>query len=71
VLHAVLWINVAPSGSACAVGVLAFAANLFCLMVLWRRRDIVIGLLVASVFGRWAVQVPRRIACRRPVTVRQ
>jgi len=39
--------------------VLAFAANLFCLMVLWRRRDIVIGLLVASVFGRWAVQVIR------------
>jgi Co/Zn/Cd efflux system component len=80
-----------------AVGVLAFVANLFCLMVLWRRRDddinmrsawicsrndvignagvlvaavlvwltsspvpdIVIGLLVASVFGRSAVQVIR------------
>jgi len=80
-----------------AVGVLAFAANLYCLALLWRRRgddinmrsawicsrndvignaavlvaagavavtgspwpDIVIGLLVASVFGRSAVQVLR------------
>lgn len=80
-----------------AVGVLAFAANLCCLALLWRRRgddinmrsawicsrndvignaavlvaagavavtgspwpDIVIGLLVASVFGRSAVQVVR------------
>ncbi|MGH7304646.1 MAG: cation transporter [Candidatus Rokuibacteriota bacterium] len=80
-----------------AVGVLAFAANLGCLALLWRRRgddvnmrsawlcsrndvignaavlvaavavaltgspwpDIVVGLLVASVFGRSAVQVVR------------
>ena len=80
-----------------AVGVLAFAANLCCLALLWRRRgddinmrsawicsrndvignaavliaagavavtgspwpDILIGLLVASVFGRSAVQVVR------------
>jgi Co/Zn/Cd efflux system component len=79
------------------VGTLAFAANLWCLALLWRRRgddinmrsawicsrndvignvavlvaagavavtgspwpDIVIGLLVASVFGRSAVQVVR------------
>ena len=80
-----------------AVGALAFAANLYCLALLWRRRgddinmrsawicsrndvignaavlvaagavaatgspwpDIVIGLLVAAVFGRSAVQVLR------------
>lgn len=79
------------------VGLLAFAANLFCLILLWRRRDddinmrsawvcsrndvagnagvlvaaglvaltgspwpdIVIGLLVATVFGHSAVQVIR------------
>jgi len=66
------------------VGALAFAANLCCLALLWRRRgndvignaavliaagavavtgspwpDILIGLLVASVFGRSAVQVVR------------
>jgi Co/Zn/Cd efflux system component len=83
-----------------AVGVLAFAANLCCLALLWRRRgddinmrsafvcsrndvignaavliaavavavtgsgwpDIVIGLLVAVVFGRSAVQVVREAA---------
>src|SRR6266478_1880703 len=93
-----------------AVGALAFAANLLCLVLLWRQRsddinmrsacvcsrndvignagvlvaaaavaltgspwpDIVIGLLVAGVFGPLGGPGdPRRIARCRPVTLRQ
>jgi len=91
-----------------AVGVLALAANLFCLLLLWRLRgddinmrsawvcsrndvignvgvliaagavaitgspwpDIVVGLLVAVVFGRSAIQIMREASRAVPISHR-
>jgi Co/Zn/Cd efflux system component len=58
VLHIVLWINVAMflvesiAGILGHVGLLAFAANLFCLILLWRRRGDDINMRSAWVCSR-------------------